>query len=124
MSTRRISETLADYQERRRREQRKWQADNPARWAAVQRRYRATHPGHDRVRKRRWVEQNREKMRAHRAVAKAVAMGRLIALSSCSVCSATGKIEGHHLDYEKRLEVVWLCVKCHKKRHATGLLPQ
>lgn len=29
-----------------------------------------------------------------------------------------GKIEGHHPDYSKPLEVVWLCVRHHRSRHA------
>ena len=97
---------------------RRWKAANPERAAAIMRRYRFTHPAQDAARKRRWIEQNREKKRAHRTVAKAVAAGRLVAPSTCPMCGADGKIEGHHLDYQKRLEVVWLCVRCHKKRHA------
>lgn len=34
----------------------------------------------------------------------------------CVVCG-TPKSEGHHEDYDKPLEVVWLCFKHHRKYH-------
>ena len=36
---------------------------------------------------------------------------------SCEVCFAEGA-EGHHEDYGKPLEVVWLCKKHHAERHS------
>jgi ribosomal protein S27AE len=35
----------------------------------------------------------------------------------CSICESTIKVEGHHDDYTKPLEVRWLCEKCHKTWH-------
>ncbi|HXB13064.1 MAG TPA: hypothetical protein VNZ45_13840, partial [Bacteroidia bacterium] len=40
-------------------------------------------------------------------------------LVRATVCSKCGndreEIEAHHEDYEKPLEITWLCVKCHAK---------
>ena len=41
--------------------------------------------------------------------------GKLIPAPECSVCGSTYKIEGHHDDYTKPLEVRWLCNPCHRK---------
>ena len=35
----------------------------------------------------------------------------------CSKCGSSDKVCGHHKDYEKPLEVVWLCNSCHGKTH-------
>lgn len=53
--------------------------------------------------------------RARRALSQAVRSGRLIRLP-CTVCMS-GKAEGHHDDYSKPLEVVWLCKEHHRQRH-------
>ena len=35
----------------------------------------------------------------------------------CEVCKSTYKIEAHHPDYSKPLNVVWLCMKHHREWH-------
>ena len=35
----------------------------------------------------------------------------------CSLCSRVAKIQAHHKDYSKPLEVIWICASCHKKIH-------
>ncbi len=37
----------------------------------------------------------------------------------CEVCGSTIKIEGHHEDYSKALDVIWLCLKHHRQVHTT-----
>ena len=49
--------------------------------------------------------------------------GTLIRPTVCSECGQGGKIYGHHTDYTKPLEVVWLCVKCHIKAHNGSFYP-
>jgi hypothetical protein len=67
-----------------------------------------------RERKRRW---DHDKGRARTLVREAVADGRLIRPSRCSRCGHFGGIHGHHEDYSKPLDVVWLCSQCHHDRH-------
>jgi RecJ-like exonuclease len=38
---------------------------------------------------------------------------------TCSSCGGDGPIEGHHEDYSKALEVIWLCRTCHRSLHAS-----
>lgn len=52
----------------------------------------------------------------------AVKEGIVIKPSECSKCGETYGIEGHHTDYNKPLDVVWLCHKCHKHTHLNSEL--
>ena len=45
---------------------------------------------------------------------RALRNGLLKRPDKCSRCGLIGKIEGHHPDYDKPLEVIWLCRKCHR----------
>lgn len=50
---------------------------------------------------------------AHRLVSIAVREGRLLR-EPCQVCGSTIRVDGHHQDYAKPLEVIWLCRSCHQ----------
>jgi len=56
------------------------------------------------------------KYTAHNAVTAAIRDGRL-AKKPCAVCGFWRKVQAHHDDYTKLLEVIWLCVECHNNRH-------
>lgn len=56
-----------------------------------------------------------EKAKAWAAVARAVRSGKLIR-GACVHCGATKRIQGHHDDYYKPLDVRWVCFKCHRER--------
>ena len=56
-----------------------------------------------------------EKEKAKSALNGAVASGK-IRRQPCAVCG-NSKSEGHHEDYSKPLDVVWLCKKHHAYRH-------
>lgn len=57
------------------------------------------------------------KYAAHVITRNAIRDGKLFPATSCSACNSTEKIEGHHDDYTKPMEVRWLCEKCHKEWH-------
>lgn len=52
------------------------------------------------------------------AVQDALKSGQLVKPKNCSKCGVYNKyIDGHHDDYSKKLDVVWLCRSCHQKIH-------
>ena len=53
---------------------------------------------------------------AHSATRSGIRRG-LLQPQPCSVCGEA-KAEAHHPDYERPLQVVWLCRPCHKRHHA------
>lgn len=56
-----------------------------------------------------------EKHKAREAVKRAKKSGKLISLPCC-ICGET-KVQAHHEDYSKPLEVKWLCSRCHHTQH-------
>jgi hypothetical protein len=64
---------------------------------------------------RSWRAEDKRRQTAHTAVAKAIRNGVLTRMP-CERCGAV-KSEGHHEDYDKPLDVMWLCQPCHKQRH-------
>lgn len=61
---------------------------------------------------------NLDKARARQAVSRALKNGRLIKPFRCSLCNSEEKLDAHHADYERHLDVVWVCRTCHKKLHS------
>ncbi len=60
------------------------------------------------------------KYAAHVIFGNAIRDGKVQKVSECSKCGSTTKVEGHHDDYTKPLEVRWLCEVCHKQWHKTN----
>lgn len=50
-------------------------------------------------------------------VGNALQNGSLVKPEICETCSSSRKIEAHHDDYTKPLNVRWLCEDCHKEWH-------
>jgi len=75
-------------------------------YAAARKRYRSTAKG-------------RERHNVQSKLQRAVARGLVTRSTSCSVNdkNCAGVIHGHHEDYSKPFEVIWLCRFHHKERH-------
>lgn len=61
-------------------------------------------------------EDTKNKDNCRSKVQKAILSGKLIKPNKCEECNSTINIEAHHNDYNKPLEVIWLCSICHSKR--------
>ena len=66
----------------------------------------------------KYRNENPEKYKAHSAVNNALRGGRLFRPNCCEDCGKECKPHGHHDDYNKQLEVRWLCARCHAIFHA------
>lgn len=64
-----------------------------------------------------WRENNPNKCKAHREVAKGLKNGIIIKPVKCDLCFCIKKLDAHHDDYTKPLEVMWLCRSCHGSVH-------
>jgi hypothetical protein len=86
---------------------------------AMMRGYQATDAGRQSHAKaaRKWVEANPEKRRAQVAVGNALRRGKLVK-GPCVFAAeggCKGRIEAHHEDYTRPLEVAWVCSGHHAR---------
>lgn len=67
---------------------------------------------------KRMREKHRVKHRARSYLGMCVAKGKVSKPIKCETCGKKEvRIEGHHEDYSKPLEVNWFCTDCHADRH-------
>lgn len=65
---------------------------------------------------RQFRNRHPERARAWDLVRAAVRNGTLVK-GPCADCGSCVDVQGHHPDYSKPLDVVWLCRTCHNRRH-------
>ena len=91
--------------------------------AAINSRWRSSDKGQAKIRDCRQTEAyrlyqyNKERRTnfARAKLAQAIRQGT-VKKFPCEICGAK-EVQGHHEDYEKPLEVYWLCGICHRKYH-------
>lgn len=91
-------------------------ANNPA-TVARRMEWRRTKKGQGTYRRYRANEGNKIKLQAQKKVWWAIKSGNLVRPECCTKCGERKKVQGHHRDYSKPLEVLWLCWTCHLIEH-------
>ena len=83
------------------------------------RNYRATRRGKANIYKASYSSQKRNSLQtnARQKLNYQVKIGNIVKPSKCSICKETKRIHGHHNDYLKPLEVMWVCRQCHADIH-------
>lgn len=76
----------------------------------------AANSGEVKKKRAEYCKDNKEKITAHGKVAQAIKNGELTRLP-CEVCGSDIRIQAHHDDYSKPLEVRWLCQTHHSREH-------
>lgn len=79
--------------------ERETRADRKAQKARAQARHRRNNP---------------LKYKARTAVGNALRDGRLTR-RPCAGCGTSKRVQAHHHDYSKPLDVIWLCFRCHRE---------
>jgi hypothetical protein len=85
-------------------------------WAARRDRARVRRQDRERHERMKGDTLYEQRRRAVAAVNNAVRDGRL-KREPCETCGSTTRVNGHHHDYSKPLEVRWLCPPCHAAEH-------
>ena len=63
-------------------------------------------------------ERNPMRQKAVSRVSWAIESGNIVKPSACCCCGENRPLQGHHDDYSKPLEVIWLCSPCHNHFHS------
>ncbi len=84
--------------------------------------YRAKNSGYQKARLA--VKENYVKHAARTKLGHALRMGWMTKANFCTICGSDQEIEGHHEDYSKPLDVVWVCRNCHLKHHTAEAVKQ
>lgn len=92
-----------------------WRARTRDRRLAYNRDYYASARGREVM--RAYQSRKPTKKLAQAALHRALRLGLMVKLTFCEECSNTKRVEGHHDDYAKPLDVRWLCRACHKAWH-------
>ncbi len=106
----------------------RWRDENPEKAKFSTKRWRKKNPKKIMLQSKQWRKENPEKMReirrrhckkypertkARNAVSNAIRDGYLQRMP-CEVCGEP-KSQGHHQDYNKPLDVIWLCAEHHRE---------
>ena len=64
-----------------------------------------------------WGKTHPDSVSAMKKVYRAIKNSELTKPSNCIICDNSGRLSGHHEDYNKPYVVLWVCSSCHKKIH-------
>lgn len=93
----------------------KWRDENPERAAIKMRNWRSENKEKSIAHVNQYKKSNPEKAKAHSIVKKAIRKKELMRMP-CEVCGNI-KSQAHHENYNRPLDVNWLCQKHHSERH-------
>lgn len=82
---------------------------------AASRRYYITNNESAKASSKKWVEENPKKRRVHGLVSYAIRIGHLKKMP-CIICGNRNS-HAHHCDYDKPMDVMWLCSLHHAEWH-------
>jgi len=82
---------------------RKWQKENPERTKEL---------------REKTKKKNIKKVRVRGLVDQRISTGKLKPNETCEMCKKKCKTHAHHEDYDKPLDIKWLCTACHGKIHS------
>lgn len=105
-----------------------WRGNHNEKGKARRKKYEASPKGRATAKKYRKSEKGKvagakyrmrhsEKVKARMDLYNAVTAGKVKKPLHCSSCGQRCECDGHHTDYNKPFDIIWLCRKCHNTLH-------
>lgn len=98
-------------------QQKEWVKNNREKSRIIKKKYEENHKEKIADKTKSYRRENPDKYHAHILLGSAVRYGKIRKPKKCSICGEGGIISGHHEDYSKPLDVIWVCPLCHKNLH-------
>lgn len=104
----------------------KWRDKNRDKWRELNSQYYINNSEKCIANTRRWTNNNPEKIKEYRSRPEVMAKIKVNYIAKekiklkgkqCEECGSTRILQRHHSDYNKPLDVIILCIKCHAKWH-------
>lgn len=89
---------------------------NPDTFKDKDKRYYLKHRKEIIAKRRQKYKESAHKIRAREAVKIALYNGLIMRSKICELCGeGEEKLEAHHYDYSKQIDIIWLCKRCHRR---------
>lgn len=96
----------------------KYRKCHPDRIANSNKEYRKNHPEISIIAQRKFRKLHPDIYKAYTVVRTKRRYGHIVPPPACSLCGTDKvRIEGHHYDYSRPLDLTWVCHDCHVKIH-------
>jgi len=101
-----------------------YRRNHPDKAHASAKKYRQSEKGkvNGRLKSKRYHQRHKLQFMVRRKVRTALANGILSKPDKCEICHQAISLNGHHEDYQKPLEVMWLCPRCHNNIHGRKII--
>lgn len=97
---------------------RKYYIKNKEKLCEYTKKYRLADPERaKRIAEKVYANSDKRKVKARAILNCKIRYGKIIKPENCEVCKEKQKLQAHHDDYDKPLEVKWLCRRCHDLLH-------
>jgi len=63
---------------------------------------------------RQYRAERKEQRVAYAKVQSEIRLGRLAKPDKCTLCKSSRSLRAHHSDYDRPLDVLWVCESCHE----------
>ena len=95
---------------------RKWRKENPEEARLEDKKKSIKYAENRKIHARKYARTYKKdpiNIAARTILSNAVKLGRIKKPNKCMKCGKQVKLQGHHPNYDRPLEVLWVCTKCH-----------